>query len=82
MCTYSYNERIRRHAIHPRGYSNSLVSVTHFSRDEEEPAVPRSECLLVQLNRTEYNTDPHSKYALLVSAAANIDIRVIREAES
>lgn len=25
---------------------------------------------------TEYNADPHGKYALLVSAAANIDIRV------
>lgn len=36
----------------------------------------------VHPSRTEYNTDPHGKYALLVSAAANIDIRVIREAES
>lgn len=36
----------------------------------------------MQPNRTEYNTDPHGKYALLVSAAANIDIRVICEAES
>lgn len=31
---------------------------------------------LVHPSWTEYNTDPHSKYALLVSAAANIDIRV------
>jgi len=41
-----------------------------------------SECLLVQPNRTEYNTDPYGKYALLVSAVANIDIRVIRKVES
>jgi len=36
----------------------------------------------VQPNRTEYNTDPYGKYAFLVSAVANIDIRVIREVES
>ena len=41
-----------------------------------------SECLLMQPNRTEYNTNPHGKYALLVSATANIDIRVICEVES
>jgi len=46
--------------------------VTHFCRDEEESNAR----LLVRSSRTEYNADPHGKYALLVSAVANIDIRV------
>lgn len=36
----------------------------------------------MQPDRTEYNMDPHGKYALLVSAAANIDIYVICEVKS
>lgn len=70
--------RIRRYARYTlvRLFKQFGKRDTHFCRDEEEPRSRASACLLVHASRTGYNTDPHGKYALLVSAAANIDIRV------